>query len=370
VFYVVGHGSDEVVVFDSKQTDYLYTMILQEELDKFSNDIPMLIMINACHSGSFITSSHFSISAPNRIIITTAHDDQVLFGVAPFASWVYLSDRFWKGINCGDDVRSVFCDASFLERHYMWLDDNGDRIAHPPHALGDDGELAKTITIGVPGTDQLPLAPWCLAVAKSPVELRIYDEQGRVTGIVNGQPVQQIPGSFCDPITGAVIVFGEQANYINEIKGIESGDYGFQAVYFGEDIENEVVLKDVPIDREVVHQYQIDWDQMDREKGINMAIDQNGDGAIDTVTNLPPAPVISSVQFEKLEDNLSGIKLRWKSIPNVWYTILRSTNVAGPYIPIAEHIKSNPPENTWIDTYLDSCSTNRICSFFYRVVIE
>ena len=78
VFYLTGHGlSDpDCFIFDegNPSEGYLWVAKFKEELDKFSTDTPMLIVLGSCYSGVFVTSDD-GISAPNRIIITATHDD-------------------------------------------------------------------------------------------------------------------------------------------------------------------------------------------------------------------------------------------------------------------------------------------------------
>jgi parallel beta-helix repeat protein len=74
VFYLTGHGLNDpdCFIFDegNPSEGYLWVAKFQEELDKFSEGTPMLIVIGSCYSGRFITSNE-GVSAPNRIILST-----------------------------------------------------------------------------------------------------------------------------------------------------------------------------------------------------------------------------------------------------------------------------------------------------------
>ena len=61
----------------------------------------------------------------------------------------------------------------------------------------------------------------------------------------------------------------------------------------------------------------------------------------------------------------AGIELRWGSVPNRLYTVLRSESVPADFVPIVEHVLSTPPENVWVD----STATNS-ATYFYRIKVE
>ncbi|MQY77579.1 MAG: T9SS type A sorting domain-containing protein [Bacteroidetes bacterium] len=61
-----------------------------------------------------------------------------------------LTLSFWAGLILPDEPAD-FCQP--------WLDDNGDSTGHPPESLGDDGNLAATMKIGIPGEQPVPSEP-------------------------------------------------------------------------------------------------------------------------------------------------------------------------------------------------------------------
>ncbi|RJS82121.1 hypothetical protein CW713_05550 [Methanophagales archaeon] len=223
VFYLTGHGLNDpdCFIFDegNPSEGYLWVAKFQEELDKFSEGTPMLIVIGSCYSGRFITSNE-GISAPNRIIITATHDDEKRLSALGLGGWYHSSDRFWGNLNKGLNVKDAFITNLWPgDRKHLWLDDNGDRVGHPPDNLGNDGALATTTTIGMVGTDDLELTSWYSVWIHSAGEVRVYDSQGRITGLVNGDVKEEIPGSVYDEENEIVAIFSPSDTYRYEVVG-------------------------------------------------------------------------------------------------------------------------------------------------------
>ena len=158
ILYLVGHGEEDEFYLGSDISDSLAASNLSQELDKFPEETRMLIFIDACYSGSFITGTD-NISAKNRVIVTSAHDDKK---VITDLGYSFFSHDFWQYIQQGKDVKQAFIEGTqsannilkqiaHISKYYPWLDDNGDAEGNPPESLGDDGELAATMIIGVPG---------------------------------------------------------------------------------------------------------------------------------------------------------------------------------------------------------------------------
>jgi murein DD-endopeptidase MepM/ murein hydrolase activator NlpD len=166
ILYLTGHGERGEFYLGSGMSDSLFVSNLNQELDKFPEKTQMLIIVDSCYSGSFITAPE-TISAPNRVIVTSSHDDQK---VPAFLNYLFWSPEFWQCVQQGMDIRQAFIKGTkaandALTRALLvglispqpadfcqpWLDDNGDSVGHPPESLGDDGNLAATMKIGVPG---------------------------------------------------------------------------------------------------------------------------------------------------------------------------------------------------------------------------
>ncbi|MCK4736228.1 MAG: right-handed parallel beta-helix repeat-containing protein [Methanophagales archaeon] len=288
VFYITGHGlSDpDCFIFDegNPSEGYLWVAKFQEELDKFSEGTPMLIVIGSCYSGRFITSNE-GISAPNRIIITAAHDDQKRY-LAGWG-WFRASDQFWGDLNKGFDVKEAFVRRTWpADKRYLWLDDNGDSIGHPPDNLGNDGALATATTIGVAGTDDLELTSWYSVWIHSAGEVRVYDSQNRVTGLVNGDVKEEIPGSVYDEENEIVAIFSPSDTYRYEVVGTDEGTYGLTITSVEDGNTIAFTATDIPTSPNAIHQYTINWDALSQGKeGVTVQVDSDGDGVFEqTIT--------------------------------------------------------------------------------------
>jgi len=154
ILYLSGHGVDypEVFFFDVGKSDGITSSLLDQQLGTLPGGTQMLIVINACYSGCFITVPD-TVSATNRVIITSAHDDEKTY---PYFDW--FSHEFWSEVGQGVNIREAFVEATQRANYWLpgnpsrpWLDDNGDAVGHPPEALGDDGDFAATMTIGTSG---------------------------------------------------------------------------------------------------------------------------------------------------------------------------------------------------------------------------
>jgi hypothetical protein len=111
---------------------------------------------------------------------------------------------------------------------------------------------------------------------ESPGELRVYDSQGRVTGLVNGTVMIEIPGS--DYFENTVTIFFPNDTYRYIVAGKMEELYGLMvtAVTRQENITFSAI--DIPTSAEAIHQYTIDWTLLDEGGfGVDVRIDQNDD---------------------------------------------------------------------------------------------
>ena len=113
----------------------------------------------------------------------------------------------------------------------------------------------------------------------SPVQLRVYDSERNVTGLVNGEVRECIPNSIYDNETRTVLIFFPSHDYHYDVMGVEEGTYGLDAVFFDEGESVSFVATDISIVSEALHQYTIDWDALSMgEEGVSVMVDSVGDG--------------------------------------------------------------------------------------------
>jgi len=141
--------------------------------------------------------------------------------------------------------------------------------------------------------------------AKSPVELRVYDSQGRITGLLKGKVANEILGSVYYNET--VTIFYPLDSYNYELEGTENKSYGLVVSSIKDGKNNTFTAIDIPISTNVTHRYAIDWDALSKgEEATTLQIDSDGDGvfeqSIKTGTVLQPTQHLLNVFYVIIED--------------------------------------------------------------------
>ncbi len=177
----------------------------------------------------------------------------------------------------------------------------------------------------------------------SPVELRVIDSNGNISGLVDGQIVNNIPGALYDPEEEKVDILFPEDIYVYQVVGVQGGGtYDFVEENTTNGLVTTVKAIDLPIVENEIHTYQIDDTAIAQgEEGVTLAIDKNADGVSDqtivtgsTLTDITPPMVdlnnISDEYFlgEKIDlknivtDNESkhnkiSISATWDNVPLV-----------------------------------------------------
>jgi len=119
----------------------------------------------------------------------------------------------------------------------------------------------------------------------SPVELRVYDSQGRVTGIVNGEVKNEIPNSSYYEET--VRILYPTDTYTYELVGTSDGSYGFDVINISDQGPTSFSCSDFSITDNAIHEYLIDWDDIAQGgNGVTLQIDSDGDGYFEQTQHL------------------------------------------------------------------------------------
>ncbi len=123
-----------------------------------------------------------------------------------------------------------------------------------------------------------PISPdRIIAAVYSPVELRVYDSQGQITGLLDGEEKNEIPNSTY--FENTVTIFFPTDTYYYEVEGTGQGTYGLNitSVSGGESVAFEAA--DIPTSPGARHVYAVDWQALSvGEEGVILEIDNNGDG--------------------------------------------------------------------------------------------
>ncbi|MBU1613671.1 tandem-95 repeat protein, partial [Patescibacteria group bacterium] len=141
---------------------------------------------------------------------------------------------------------------------------------------------------------------------KSPCELRIYDSQGQITGLVNGEIREEVSNSVYDEENKVVMTFFPIGSYRYEVVGTGLGIYGLTAISVTEGTATAFTATNIPTSANAVHQYTIDWDILSQGGiGTTIQIDSEGDGNFEKSISsgnelnglpdeIPPAVTITS----------------------------------------------------------------------------
>jgi hypothetical protein len=120
---------------------------------------------------------------------------------------------------------------------------------------------------------------------RSPIEIRAYDSQGRVTGTINGEVKEEIPGSLYYKDGKAVIIFSPKETYRYEVAGAGEGEYGLEVNSVDSGKADTFTAANIPTSPGAVHEYTIDWGVLSKgEKGVTVQIDSDGDGVYERST--------------------------------------------------------------------------------------
>jgi len=125
-----------------------------------------------------------------------------------------------------------------------------------------------------------PLTNWIGGKLFSPGELRVYDLQGRVTGLVNGEVKEEIPDSGY--LNNTIMILSTSDSYRYEVAGTEDGFYGLVVTSAENEEVTNFTATDIPTLLNAIHQYTVDWDALSRgEEGVTVQVDSDGDGVFE-----------------------------------------------------------------------------------------
>jgi parallel beta-helix repeat protein len=114
----------------------------------------------------------------------------------------------------------------------------------------------------------------------SPIELRVLNPQGEITGQINGSVRHDISRSFYR--NGTITILFPSGSYICEVAGKEEGTYGLEISSVEAWNVTTFTATEIPISTNVIHQYTIDWDALSQgEEGVTVQVDSDGDGVFE-----------------------------------------------------------------------------------------
>jgi hypothetical protein len=169
---------------------------------------------------------------------------------------------------------------------------SGDSITGTPTEQGVSSfELTVHDILGVNVARNLAIWVWpadaIQATLNSPGELLVYDAQDRVTGLINGAVIEEIPNSSYNSTSKTVLISPATGSYYYQVAGTDSGTYGLEIIYSADGQTVTFSATDIPTSSGAMHRYTTDWDALHQgEEGVTVRIDSDGDGIFErTITS-------------------------------------------------------------------------------------
>jgi len=122
------------------------------------------------------------------------------------------------------------------------------------------------------------------AIKKSPGEIRIIDEYGRISGEENGSIILDIPNSIYFPEMKGVAVIYPIQNFTAIFVGNAYGSYGIDVTRVLNDTPISFHGENISIQPNDIHKFDFNWENLkDQKDGTIISIDDSGDGVIDQI---------------------------------------------------------------------------------------
>ena len=238
---------------------------------------------------------------------------------------------------------------------------------------GEDIDYNNIVTPTTVSTENVPSLPnllgsWISALLQSPGELRVYDSQGRVVGIVNGQVKNEIPYSHCQDNTISILSATDSYGY--EVVGTDTGTYGLDIASIEEGEATAFAAADVATSANATHEYTIDWDALSEGgAGVTIQVDSDGDGDFEEtiVTSQPNTPSSPSPANNAIGVSINA-DLSWSGgDPDagdiVTYNVYFGTNSTPPF---KETIGPYAANQTSMNYTLETLSYNT--TYYWNIV--
>lgn len=204
-----------------------------------------------------------------------------------------------KVVITGHTHQNVVCDRNGVEG---WPIGETAYVQTPSCGKGDVGDRGYRIFSVVEGevSEQFVSIQDILnnryeVEPNSPVEVHVYDSQGRHVGGDQSSVVEgEIPGSYYLPHYSVeteegshdypekIIIFDPTDDYLCEVIGTEGGTYGLDITLIRRGQENTFEATEIPTSPGARHVYAVDWVALSAgEEGVTLDVDADGDGVFE-----------------------------------------------------------------------------------------
>ena len=111
--YITSHGSEAGVLLANdgyfSDEDLLSPSELTTMLDRGCGKAPTVLIVSACHSGTFLTPA---MSQPNRVVITAAHTDRTSFGCSDEYQYTFFDECVLGAVPAAADWGTLYANAT------------------------------------------------------------------------------------------------------------------------------------------------------------------------------------------------------------------------------------------------------------------
>ena len=233
--YMMDHGNIDQLFVDEVNQQHISPTDLDTWLDQLEAAVPgvkIIIVIEACYSGSFIQGIQ-SVSKQGRIIISSTSANNVAFASADGAQF---SDQFLTSMSQDNGICTSFRNAQDLVRQIStiqqpWIDTNGNQV---PNEATDCEEA----DLQIPTSGWLPGDSWAPYIVTVAGPETIVDQKGVIRAQVrDNQSVARVwaviyPPSYVAPTSSQELVPEDLPSIDLPAQGSEM--YSAEYTYFDE----------------------------------------------------------------------------------------------------------------------------------------
>jgi len=181
-------------------------------------------------------------------------------------------------------IPAKYCNTETKEYFESLWKEYGDHISDRGGLKQDFKEkvIKQLRAILLSGLEKFEFYPYQIYRLNSPGEIRVYDTQGRITGLVNGEIREEIPDSAYDNETKTVLIFSSTDSYQCKIIGTQEGQYRLEVNSIEDGEATTFTAHNISIIKQAIHQYTIDWAALSLgEEGVTVEVDSDGDGTFE-----------------------------------------------------------------------------------------
>jgi hypothetical protein len=148
-------------------------------------------------------------------------------------------------------------------------------------------------------------------------ELRVYDSENRITGVVGGEVKQEIPLSLYEEENETITIFCPDDIYRYTIVGISNGSYGLRITSVENGNTTSFSAVDIPLHHNEIHCYTVDWAALSQgEEGATVQVDSDGNGLFEYRFTCDSELTRTEFDFfeQALPWQLGSTKLKWSPV--------------------------------------------------------